>query len=763
MQQSRNHGIRTIPKFISRLKYLRKLYLSHNQISNLPPFIRELRELEELFLEGNMLTSLPKEITQLTNLMFLDISENEFKILPYYIGDIQNLRELRINRNQLTTLPSSIGNLKNLTELHAIENEIESLPNEFGGAEKLEKLYLQKNFLNFLPTKIRQLSNLEVLYLDDNLFVHLPKQIGELKNIHSISVRNNKLETLPKEILNLEKLERLDVSGNPKLYHPPLEIANQGVDAIKRWFRSIEKEEDIVYLYEAKLVFIGNGQVGKTTIRENLLDKNYGLTQHPSTHGLDTKQWEIPISYEGKDIVFTFNMWDFGGQGRYRVVQQFFCSRNSLYLYVTEPDDDVIHGWDKYVGFPYWLSFISAFSFNRRENRKSPVIYILNKMDKEGVVKIDDHKSISSFDQIKSFVKVSCKTGEGLLELENEVKSHIKETGMVGVAFNKAWLKLKKDLEDRKDDYIHISAYYSLSKSYGIEKEEAKVWLNYLNAIGTILYFPRTLTLKNYVILDPNWARLIAYKVIDSELVEANAGRFRMDDVEEIWGSEIDPVFAIDLLETFELCYKTTIRNDYGEKETEFVFPLLFPTNKSPKYPELEFDEETIFYEYKFKDFLPAGMLSTLMVRRNSLIENNSHYWRNGVLLKVSKNYYAEVIEHWQEKKIEVKFSGNDPIELLILISNELNSIKNKLEVEKNLSELRVLESVRYKNKEVDLRDAVERIKMKNILGGESSLTINQMNIYGGNQQFADQINNTETLKDALRQVILEELKGKII
>ena len=66
-------------------------------------------------------------------------------------------------------------------------------------------------------------------------------------------------------------------------------------------------------------------------------DKDINL-QEISTEGIDIRKWKLDTQ---KSKNFRINFWDFGGQGKYRAVQQFFCSRNSLYVFVTEPEDDI--------------------------------------------------------------------------------------------------------------------------------------------------------------------------------------------------------------------------------------------------------------------------------------------------------------------------------------------------------------------------------------------------------------------------------------
>jgi internalin A len=91
----------------------------------------------------------------------------------------------------------------------------------------------------------------------------------------------------------LPKLKKLNLSGNPT-QSPPLEIVERGVDAVKEYFRqrSDESEEDLddSKLYEAKLLILGMGGAGKTTLVNKIKDPSYELRNEDSTKGIEVTQ-----------------------------------------------------------------------------------------------------------------------------------------------------------------------------------------------------------------------------------------------------------------------------------------------------------------------------------------------------------------------------------------------------------------------------------------------------------------------------------------
>src|SRR5690349_9234858 len=84
------------------------------------------------------------------------------------------------------------------------------------------------------------------------------------------SIVPNEIKDLPTSLLQLEHLEVLDLGGNPLI--PELAAAyEQGLDAVKAYLRA--KAEGKVILNEAKLILVGEGEVGKTCLMDALLDK----------------------------------------------------------------------------------------------------------------------------------------------------------------------------------------------------------------------------------------------------------------------------------------------------------------------------------------------------------------------------------------------------------------------------------------------------------------------------------------------------------
>ena len=159
--------------------------------------------------------------------------------------------------------------------------------------------------------------------------------------LEKIFLTNNQLTDIPSSLAQLEHLVVLNLDNNP--LNPALQSAynacsEPNYEPLFAYLRSLEGNAEP--LYEAKLVLVGEGNVGKTTLLKALKGKAGEPPQknEATTHGveIDIHGLRLPHPQKG-GVEIQLNAWDFGGQDVYRVTHQFFFSRRSLYLLVWEP------------------------------------------------------------------------------------------------------------------------------------------------------------------------------------------------------------------------------------------------------------------------------------------------------------------------------------------------------------------------------------------------------------------------------------------
>jgi len=146
----------------------------------------------------------------------------------------------------------------------------------------------------------------------------------------------------------LTKLEELDLDDNPHLESPPPEVVKQGTKAVLAYLREPKKPQ-----WVSKLLFVGEGGVGKTSLLRALREEEF-IEGLETTHGIGVDKLEIAHPAE-VDVKMELNTWDFGGQQIYHATHQFFLTNRALFVLVW----DVRHGWE--AGKLYnWLDRIQA-------------------------------------------------------------------------------------------------------------------------------------------------------------------------------------------------------------------------------------------------------------------------------------------------------------------------------------------------------------------------------------------------------------------
>jgi hypothetical protein len=138
--------------------------------------------------------------------------------------------------NRIASISSRIGRITDLEELDLTANIVKVIPPGIGNCQALRRLFLGSNFIRKVPPEIGKLKNLELLVLRNNEIKTLPNEIGCLTNLKTLNLEDNRLTSLPRSIMNLKNLEKLKLSGNTGLTSPPYVVAEQGLEAIKKWF-----------------------------------------------------------------------------------------------------------------------------------------------------------------------------------------------------------------------------------------------------------------------------------------------------------------------------------------------------------------------------------------------------------------------------------------------------------------------------------------------------------------------------------------------
>jgi len=518
---------------------------------------------------------------------------------------------------------------------------------------------------------IQTLTQLTELLLSNNKIRDI-SPLRTLTHLDNLDLCKNEITHLPREIAlgkmdiyweNQSNYKGLNLFGNP-LESPPVEIAKQGTEAVRNYFEQLAKES--LMLLESKLLIVGGGEVGKTTLMRKLLDNDFIVEpgQEPTTHGIKIIPWRLSCSLENdtqpsRDI--NLSIWDFGGQAIYHSTHQFFLTKRSLYLFVWEARKEEDTG-----PFDYWLNVIKLLSDN------SPVIVVMNKADLR-LKHIDEASYVGVFPNIVDFIQVSCLTGDGIAQLTETIRGALCRMPHLKNQLPKSWLDIRRLLEQEQKNYIDRFRYYDICAGVGLETHEADFVGDYLHDLGAILYFQQDAELKNIVILNPEWATQAVYKLIDAREIIANKGRFSINLLPQTWDPADYPAdkhhSLMRLMEKFELCFHVLDSDDY-------IIPQLVPSMR----PDIDFPRfrlpGSLRLQYRYV-FMPSGIVSRFIARNHYLICQEK-YWQNGVQL-VYEDSSALLLGDPVKRMLTVSVTGPQGSELLHIIRNQLQYIHGAL------------------------------------------------------------------------------------
>ncbi|NOG45111.1 MAG: hypothetical protein HND50_07765 [Calditrichaeota bacterium] len=430
----------------------------------------------------------------------------------------------------------------------------------------------------------------------------------------------------------------------------------QGNEAIHAYFESFKHQQQQL-LNECKIILIGDGSAGKTSLVKCLMEDKFNPNE-PQTHGIRIRDWKINN--------ISVHFWDFGGQDIMHASHTFFLSKRSLYLLVLDGRKD--------EKTEYWLKHIQTFGGN------APVIIVLNKADENPAFDLERKSLKRKYPNIEDFVRFSCSTGEGKRNLELLLKKCLPQLELVNTPFAQSWFNIKNKLRDMKDDFISYDDYLKLCHDEGIKSEEArKTLITFLDNLGIIVHYPE-MGLEDTHVLNPRWLTNAVYKIINSKKVSQKAGVLDLNDLSEILKPQKDEEnpyhypknkhdYIINIMKKFEICFPLDVRT------------VLIPDLLCKDEPDFTFDkDENLQFIFQY-DFLPKSVFPRFMVQMQNDIESNL-YWRSGVVLMDSDLGTRAVIRcDDTEKQIYISVIGEQKRDYFAYLRKAFRIINDSFEI----------------------------------------------------------------------------------
>jgi len=666
-----NHDIESIPQEIVSLNELKILVLQRNKIKDIS-LVSKLKLIEHIDIEGNLIS----DISPLQNLKYLkvaDLANNEIQdISP--LQELKQIEELYLRNNRINDLSSllEIPYFQKTNAIYLQGNQIDNI-SIISRFRQLTYLDLSNNNLEDI-TPLRELAKLRKLRLENNNIKNLIP-LKKLKNLELLALNYNSIENLPKWITKFKMKIKCDdnsfntgflsLSQNP-IITPPIEIVKQSNEAIKNYFEQLDIESK-QYLFETKLLIIGEGGTGKTSFAVKMKDENAKLPDDiDTTIGIDISKWSFEVNHpiRGKQIMYA-NLWDFGGQRIYQGTHQIFFSQKSFYVLLDDTREEK-------TDYAYWVNTVEQLAGNQ-----SRLQVVINKKHKHNP-QIDQNGLLGRFGNlINGFFEVDLKNNKSMvIELQNEIKHSLIKLEGIGDPLPSSWVNIRKDLFKIEADSINYDQYIDICKKNGTDLTKINFLSDYFNRIGVLTHFYDDKLLKQRVYLNSNWLVNRVYDILNHEIVKEKKGKISETDLVKIWKSD-DLINEIDhlshLMNRFGLMYEISDKKEY-------VIPTHLPTQQPYRFWQYEEERDVLKFAYKFEEYAPRGIITKVIVALNSYIINHNLVWKKGVNIKLN-NSFAEIKETYGTKvKYQIRIIGSQKKELLGIIIHEFDKLLDAFE-----------------------------------------------------------------------------------
>jgi hypothetical protein len=435
--------------------------------------------------------------------------------------------------------------------------------------------------------------------------------------------------------------------------------------AILNYYFTTRDPNQTQHLYEVKLLLVGEGGAGKTSLANKLLNSNYVLkpeTEDTSTRGIDILRWD----FKGRDgNPYCIKIWDFGGQEIYHQTHQFFLTERALYLLVADSRKE---DTDHY----FWLKSVQLLSDN------SPVLLVQNEKQNR-TCNLDLKQLRGEFANLRETYRINLADNRGLADLQNAIQYELEKLIPNGIPFPNKWIAVRYALANDGRNYIDCAEYEAICRQRGITNRTEMFQLSrFLHELGICLHFQKDPILCHRLILKPNWGTAAVYKILDNDTVKQNLGQFSDSDLEDSWAAADYADMRhplLQLMKEFKVCY------EIPRRKGQYIAPHLL----SPAAPGYAWDfNNNLLLRYRYKDFMPKGILTRFIVEMHQDIENvsdpeNAHVWKTGVVI-TNGSARAQVIESYPQRQISVHVCGNRPRDLLTIINRKFQEIHDSFD-----------------------------------------------------------------------------------
>jgi internalin A len=484
----------------------------------------------------------------------------------------------------------------------------------------------------------------------------------------------------PFELLWLPKLEHLHLEYASCINLPAeLTYDYEALPDLRNYHTELLK--NAYPSYQAKVITVGNGRVGKTSLLKALFQLGAFDPEEDSTHGIRLFHTTVPLPSAQADAKLM--LWDFGGQELYHATHRIFMESRALYLLIWDEHTEQNLGEEEvqlqgktyfFRNFPlsYWLGNIRALS------QFAKIIVVCNKAEDEQEYFPTALLDLQSQYKITSFFSVSAKTGFHIPDLFQHIQTQLEQMHEMGMQMPLSWKKVQDQLSAIQDQpYIHFTTYHNICTEEGLSEDSAYTLLRFLHHSGFVFWHERYL--NDQIVLDQKWALDAIYTLLDRNSwykVLKGKALLKYSELAGCWSEypEEQVELFLEIMQSCELGLK--IEDKPYSHDPYYLIPEFLPDQPAPAVAQTWENAAGPVFHFRFQHhFFHSALMQRFIVRSARLAKSYDLLWRSGIMIKVEETL-AHIQVYPEEGRIEMLLRGPQPRHLIERLKNEISQIQ---------------------------------------------------------------------------------------
>lgn len=698
---------------------MRQLFLKNTRLLTLEG-IKFPQGLKQLDLSGTKLISL-EGATFPQGLQRLDLSGTNIANLDKAIFP-KSLQRLDLNNTKLTQLPDSIQELKSMQTLDLCALQLKELP------DWLPELGLP--FTREIFGEGIRLHDTTVEGVDMSIFDHSQETILQWFEEYKLRKRESEWE---------QRIRK---------------AATQIADRIQHEL-SAPAEDEAKPLNELKVVFLGDGEAGKTHTIARLLKNGEHVNdfRESSTPGIVIED----MTFELADRKVKVHFWDFGGQEILHSMHRMFLTERTLYVVVLN-----VREGNQEDRARYWLHNLKSFA------NGAPVLLVLNKMDMNKNASVNESDLRKLYPGLTEIIKLSTlkdSPDEFRKKFLDVLLGQVGSMDILSLPLTSAGRRVKERIQEMKESYIHGDVFRRFCNECGVIGTDnvRRDLLNTFGQLGVSFCYSGSASLEDYVVLRPDWITNAIYIILFNRMDAVKNGLVDHETIYKTLSSEdmeaVRRTVITARYKPFEVDYVLKVfrkfRLSFLVKDGEEFLPMLCDANTTDDAAKYENDPTTLEFRMHY-EYLPNNVIHRLMVdRRNELDLQN--VWLTGARFIYDNTGLSAVVKS-EDKLIRIivkkeTLKGIQPQFYLDALKDDLVRISREMGL--SVTGTEVVYKTDDKVAEFDYEDL--------IYAQEAGDTYIRSRIFGGKVPIADILKQSDHPADEARTRFIRALTNACV